>query len=190
MSDGKRFDLEDAWQVAGGIVMDMEPATERIQIAGSIRRKKPDVGDIEILVIPKTFQESTGDLFGTTKTASCLDGDIAGLIDKGVLDFRLNAKGSIIDGEKIKLLRHVDSGIPLDIFTTNEASWWNYMVCRTGPKESNVKIATRAKEMGMKWEPYSSGFLIRDTDSRIVCHSEREVFDAVELPYLPPEERK
>jgi hypothetical protein len=59
--------------------------------------------------------------------------------------------------------------------------WWNYLVCRTGPKESNIAISSAAKKRGWDWNPYGSGF---SRNGRIVeMKSERDVFKFVGLPW-------
>ncbi len=183
----QRFPLAAAQDVARDLVRNLSGACRRIKIAGSVRRGKPDVGDIEILAIPVMGMTDSGDLFGTPRPFSKLDLRLQNLVNKGILEYRKTKIGTVVNGEKIKLFRDLASGIPVDVFVTNEASWWNYLVCRTGPKKLNTMIAMRAKKMGLKWEPYSSGFLVPETGQRIICRSEREVFETVDLPYWNPE---
>ncbi|MBU2597552.1 MAG: hypothetical protein KJ757_08345 [Planctomycetes bacterium] len=51
--EGLVMELQKAKAIAEELKSLLEPACERITIAGSIRRQKPDVGDIELLCIPK-----------------------------------------------------------------------------------------------------------------------------------------
>ncbi len=90
-------------------------------------------------------------------------------------------------GPSNKLLRHVATGIPVDLFSTTAAAWSNYLVCRTGPAELNVEIARRARDLGWKWTPYGDGF-VRPGDRRVVTF-EAEVFQFVGLPALAPWDR-
>jgi DNA polymerase/3'-5' exonuclease PolX len=179
----KRFPLAQAQGLAQDLLKRLSGACHTIKIAGSVRRWKPWVGDVEVLAIPAFGKKNSGDLFGTPETVSLLDQRLEHLVSEGILEYRKNKKGSLTKGEKIKLFRDLETGIPVDVFTTTEESWWNYLVCRTGPKESNEAIAKRARTMGLKWEPYSSGFRVLETGVRIVCRSEREVFETVDLPY-------
>jgi DNA polymerase/3'-5' exonuclease PolX len=91
-------------------------------------------------------------------------------------------------------MRHVASGIPVDLFATTEACWHNYLVCRTGPAESNIRIAAAAKARGWKWNPYGEGFSrggpLAGPEEARALRSEREVFEFVGLPYTEPEERR
>jgi len=172
-----RVRAEEALQVAEALKARLAVFCERIEIAGSLRRRRPDVGDIELLVIPR----SQGNL-------DLLGGAVMRLVFDGVLEYRRNKKGSPMYGPQNKFLLHVASGIAVDIFSTTEESWSMALVIRTGPKESNIAIATAAKRKGWRLKAYGDGF---DTpNGHIRCSTEREVFELVGLPYLEPWERE
>ncbi|RYD50171.1 MAG: hypothetical protein EOP83_24365, partial [Verrucomicrobiaceae bacterium] len=57
-----RFPREAALVVAGELVHLLGPVCERIAIAGSLRRDKPEVGDVEILFVPR-IEERPLDMF-------------------------------------------------------------------------------------------------------------------------------
>src|SRR5262245_14058081 len=61
-SVGSRMSLARATQYAAQFVLLIADACERVAVAGSIRRQQAQVGDIEVLAIPKLLQQST--LFG------------------------------------------------------------------------------------------------------------------------------
>lgn len=172
------MELEKAKAIAETLKSLLEPACEKITIAGSIRRQKPEVGDIELLCIPKYVA-------GLDQ----LDREIGALtFQQDILGYRRNKRGSIIYGPKNKLLLHKESGIGVDIFSTDEKCWPVALVVRTGGKETNIRIATEALKMGYKFHAYGSGF--STPHGEIVCRSEREVFEAVGLPYREPWERR
>ena len=50
------MNLQQAQQIAERIKSELAPHCDRIEIAGSIRRKKPEVKDIEIVCIPKPYE--------------------------------------------------------------------------------------------------------------------------------------
>ncbi|MBA7531735.1 hypothetical protein ES705_23956 [subsurface metagenome] len=171
------MELKKAKVIAEKMKALLESSCERIDIAGSIRRQKPDVGDIELLCIPKYVAG-----------VDMLDAKIQTLIQLNVLDYRLNKLGSRVYGAKNKLLRHVESGIGIDIFSTTEECWPVALVVRTGGKTTNRRIATAALRKGYQFHAYGRGFTT--PQGEIVCHLEREVFEAVDLPYQAPEERR
>jgi DNA polymerase/3'-5' exonuclease PolX len=182
----QKFPRADALAVVIQLMPRLEPACLRLIVAGSLRRRKELVGDIEILYIPR-FHDTRNDLFKPT-LSNLTDIALQQLITEGILEQRRNAIGTISWGEKNKLARHLPSGIPIDLFAANSENWFNYLVCRTGPGESNIRISSAALAKGWKWKPYSPGFL--DAEHHLVpVHSEREVFELVGLPYLEPCER-
>lgn len=182
-----RFDRELALRVAKEIGDELQPATSRLVVAGSLRRGKATVGDVEIVYIPKEeLRPDPKDLFASIKVNRA-DEVIADLEASYTLVRRKNVNGSEMFGPKNKLMGHRSTGIPVDLFSADEANWWNYLVCRTGPAESNTRICMAAQARGWKWNPYGPGFS-RGEEMRPM-HSEEEVFEFVGLPYLPPEER-
>jgi len=171
------MELEKAKVIAEQVKALLEPACERITIAGSIRRRKPDPGDIELLCIPKY----------NAGIIDQLDGVIGLLIGQEILGLRRNKLGSTIYGPKNKLLVHLESGIGVDVFSTTQEQWPVALFVRTGGKETNKEIAARALARGLRFHAYGRGFTT--PNGEIVCHSEREVFEAVGFGYLEPWER-
>lgn len=183
----QRFNRAVAMDVATEIVGELAGSCERIKIAGSLRRNKPDVGDIEILYIPKTGELAEDELFALPRNLA--DMAIERLQRDHILTRRQNVNGSEVFGEKNKLMRHTLSGIPVDLFATTAAAWFNYLVCRTGGAASNTRIASLAKARGYQWSPYSAGFTDLNDGRVFPMGSEEEVFEFVGLPYEEPEER-
>ena len=170
------MELQKARAIAEDLKTRLEVGCERVTIAGSIRRQKPFPTDIELLCIPK--YDSGIDQ---------LDREIGALFVKGILDYRRNKLGSKVYGEKNKLLLHKPSGIGVDLFSTTRGCWAVALVVRTGGKVTNQRIATAALRKSWRFRAYGDGF---DTpDGHVTCSTEQEVFEAVGLPYLPPEER-
>ncbi len=170
------MELSRAQVIAEEIMSLLDGSCWRKVVAGSIRRRKPDVGDIEILCIPRF--EGAGD---------SLDRRVQGLMFQGVLALRLNKLGRKVYGPKNKLLLHVPSGFGVDIFSTTEECWPVSLVVRTGGEKTNLRIATAALQLGYQFHAYGSGFTT--PRGEIICRSEREVFEAVGLPYREPWER-
>lgn len=171
------MELEKARAIAERLKALLTAACERVEIAGSIRRQKPEVGDVELLCVPKYIAG-----------VDMLDAKVQTLIQLGTLDFRRNKLGSKIYGPKNKLLVYVETGIGVDVFSTDEESWPVALVVRTGGKATNQRIATAALKKGYRFHAYGRGFTT--PTGEIVCHSERAVFEAVDLPYQEPWERR
>ena len=189
MSEKQKFPYAVANELATRLALTMAGVCDRLIVAGSIRRLKPEVGDIEFVYVPKKeTRPDSGDMFASN-SVDLADEKLFGLINSGVLAMRKNVKGQTTWGDQIKLARHVETGIPIDFFPIPEASWWNYVVCRTGPKESNVAICMAAEKRGLQWKPYTAGFMDVATMQIIPVFSECEVFEKVGLPYYEPKDR-
>ncbi len=187
MSD-TRYQYQSAIKVAVIIQEYLRPACERIVIAGSLRRMKDDVGDIELLYIPKIMERPGLDMF-EPDVINVADEAINALLADGLLRKRLNKNGGTAWGSMNKLAVDAITGIPVDLFLTTETAWFNYLVCRTGPADSNTEIASRAKAAGWKWNPYGEGFT-RLADGKVMpMRSERQVFEFVGMAFCEPSGR-
>lgn len=179
-----------AIEVARELVAVLKPHCEpdRIIVAGSLRRLKPQVGDVEILYIPRTeMRPVVGDMFAQSRV-DLVDLAVRDLMASRILELREGEGGHKSYGPKNKFVRHVGTGIPVDLFATMETSWFNYLVCRTGSKENNMAIAEAAKAKGWHWNPYGSGFTTGGGSSHQVT-SEADVYDFVGLPFKEPKDR-
>jgi DNA polymerase/3'-5' exonuclease PolX len=185
----QRYPWPQAWIVAEEICDRLRAGCSRIVIAGSLRRRRPDVGDIEILYIPVIYTApDPKDLFAV-QTVNSADIRIRAMEAGGILDRRLNFLGRQAYGPKNKLVRHIASGIPVDLFAATEENWFNYLVCRTGPADLNTRICMAAKEKGWKWNPYGAGYSNAAGEIQRM-DSEAAVFSFVGMEYLEPERRK
>jgi DNA polymerase/3'-5' exonuclease PolX len=193
MSDKPRWPHADGLTIAGEIYAALEPVCERIIVAGSLRRRKPTVGDVEILYIGRTETRPDPDDMFATITVNLADEVIAELERTGRLERRRNVNGSEMFGPKNKLMRYRASGMPVDLFAATRENWWNYLVCRTGPADSNTRIASAAQYRGWKWHPYGSGFSRENEEGEreeftVTC--EEDVFRFVGLPFAEPSNRR
>jgi len=187
MSDRQKFSASEAWEVARPLAFALEQVCERVEIAGSLRRKKPQVSDIELLFIPK-MGDSGADFFEKTEI-SLADRLIDGWLQDGLLAKRPSKTGVFTWGNSNKLAIHVPSGIPVDLFATTAEKWWNALVCRTGGKENNLLLTKAALAKGFSFEAYGKGFRnLRGCEDH-QCTSERDVFDFIGLPYKEPQDR-
>ena len=159
---------------------------ERIAIGGSLRRNKPDVGDIELPFIPRMSSRPEG-LFDTrivdvgSERCEVLPRD-------GILAKRPNVNGHFAWGESNKLAIHVPSGIPVDLFRTCPEKWFVSLVVRTESKDTNLRLTTGAQKQGGRLLAHGSG--VQWSDGTITqAISERHGFELCQVPYLEPEQR-
>lgn len=186
MSEKRKFPHAAALAVAEELQALLAPACKRIAIAGSLRRLKPEVGDIELLFIP-IFTSRPDGLFDCSLVDVC--SEVAeGLLARGVLAKRPNVNGSFTWGERNKLAIHVPSGIPVDLFGTSEANWWVSLVVRTGSKETNLALTTGANKRGASLMAYGNG--VKWSDGTITpATSEEHVFEMCGVTYKEPQHR-
>ena len=178
----RTWPLAQATQVAEELITLLRPACERIEVAGSIRRQKTQVGDIELLAVPKEAVTTTVWL-----ERPPLDARILQLMGGGILKYRLNKNGSRTYGPFNKLLVHTPSGISIDLFSTTLANWGQGLVIRTGPKEFNIKMMARLKALGLQGHVNQP---IQDQNGDpLPCPTEEILFRLLGWRFRPPEER-
>lgn len=177
--------FKEGHHVALSLAELIRPQCERIEIAGSLRRKAPWVGDIEIVCAP---------LFGADPLSLFGDGQVSLLHPR--LD-ELLASGTIQEDPERKCWgekhRHfLFMGAPIDLFiVTGPAHWGVIYAIRTGNAEFSKKLVTPKSaggylQMGQQVE---SGQLI-DRGQVVPCPEEEDFFRAIGAPLLPPEARR
>jgi len=188
MSDKPKFARAVALEVAREVCALLKPHCEpdRLIVAGSLRRRKEQVGDVELVYVSK-LELAAADLF-SVDSVPVVDRVLSGLLAAGTVGKRHTVTGAETWGPKNKLAFHIASGVPLDFFATTEAAWFNYLVCRTGGAANNTWIAGAALRKGWRWNPYGAGFTDRSGEL-VPVRSEREAFELVGLPYREPWER-
>ena len=113
-----KVDLLKAEELANKIVKHISPAMVRCQVAGSVRRKKPVVGDIEIVGLPADGEELVR-----------LLGEVGTPIKPGVpgvVPWPLKPSG------KYMRLHLPEIGCNLDLFNAHELNWGGVLLMRTG----------------------------------------------------------
>ena len=155
--------LSEALPRAESIVTELKKfdAVDKIIIAGSLRRMRETIGDIDILVVSNR-PRAVMDAF------TSLDG-VEDIVAKG------DTKSSIV-------LR----GINVDLRVVDEASFGAAAHYFTGSKHHNIRIRELGMKQGLKINEYG----IFRGDERIGGEDEADVFASVGLAYIPPELRE
>lgn len=199
VSEKSRIPLADARLLAAEVVAMLEPACERIEIAGSIRRQRPDVGDIEIVAIPR-YQDVPIGLFGDrTEHVDLLADLVTDLLAAGTFEPRPDKNGHVAVNGKARRLLYED--FALDLFATDAECWGSVFLLRTGPAEFNKAMVAKRSAGG--WLP--RGFFFRDGriwklpapyDANLVEHAwklatpeEADVFRVLGFEYVEPQQR-
>ena len=181
---------DSAKGLAEKLAAELAPYCDRIEVAGSIRRGKPDPKDIELVVIPR-FNEARGvNLLGEMVVlgqANLLENGLAWLFAgrEWALDQALKR-----NGPKYKRLVHLNSGICCDLFIVTVESWGVQFTIRTGPGDFSKEMVTRALHLGMQVDGGQLWRVHRDGTRTVVpTLTEHDFFAALRVPFLLPPDR-
>lgn len=162
-AEEKRISIGVALKLADEIVGWMKKGgVDRIVPAGSLRRMKETIGDIDILCTGtdgKAIIEHFTNFEGRQR-----------ILAKG------DTKGSIT----------VSDGYQIDLRVVPDDCFGAALQYFTGSKAHNVKLRTIAREMGLKISEYG----VFRGDKRIAGKEEEDVYSVLGLPWIPPEMRE
>ncbi len=157
-----RMLLGEALDLAGYVLGQISMYCDRVQYAGSLRRMKETVGDIDILAV----------------------GDGALIMDKFTSMDRVT---EVIAKGETKSSVLMDNR-QVDIRVVEPHQWGAALQYFTGSKEHNVHLREIAKEKGLKINEY--GVFDVSTGERIAGATEEEIYGALGLVFIPPELRE
>lgn len=141
------------------------PQAQRGDIAGSLRRYRPTIGDVDILIVA----DDAAPIMEAFVTRS----DVARVLGHGP------TKSSI------ELLQ----GLQVDVRVLPAARYGTALSYFTGSKDHNVRLREIALKQGLSLN--ESAFSNVETDEEVVlCATEEEVYTTLGLPYIPPELRE
>lgn len=191
MSGGERIPLDEALGAARALAYLIKDACVRVEIAGSIRRKKPTIGDIDLVVEP--FVADVFDMFGEAsgETANLTDERLQELVAAGKVGKRLDRNGRPTWGEQLK--RATYHGLNVDIQSVLDVDTWGmWMLIRTGPADFNCRMVTPRWQGGLlpPGMEVRDGFQLWRMGARVPTPTEQDVFAAYGLDYVEPEARQ
>jgi DNA polymerase (family X) len=163
--DKARLSLPEAQSIAEDFVEGLRglPGVEQVMPAGSLRRRKETVRDIDILVTSKD--------------------------PRPVMDaFTALAPGSVIQSKgDTKSSVRTAAGVQVDCRVIERKSFGAALLYFTGSKDFNVKLRMLAQKAGYKINEY--GVFTRDGEP--ACgKTEEEIFQFLKMQYIPPEMRE
>jgi DNA polymerase (family X) len=176
--------IEDYRRIAGRFLLDAAeaqadkisehlrhyPGVEKATPAGSLRRGRETVGDLDILV---------------TGPACCDDAERQKLIDHII---KLPGLMEILACGENKVSFRLRGGMQVDVRFLPPDSFGAAMQYFTGSKGHNVALRQRALKMGYTLNEYSLARL--DNQQVVASKSEDEIYSALKLDYIPPELRE
>ncbi len=145
--------------IADQICRFLENHAERVTFAGSLRRMKETVHDVDILAASLNPQ-ATMDAF-----------------------LKMPMVRAVLAGGGTKASVHVDDDLQIDLRVIEPKSWGAAMHYFTGSKAHNIRMRERAIKMGFKLNEYG---LFDANDKCVAGETEEEIFAKLGLPYIPP----
>ena len=161
------MDIIEAKNIADRVVKQLKPHCERIEIAGSIRRERPNPKDIEIVAIPKPYN------------IGLFESGIATVVNKWQ-----KIKGELPCKYTQRLL---PKGIKLDLFFAQLENWGLIFAIRTGSADYSHKVlASTWSKLGYK---SVNGVLTKD-DQSVPVYEEIDLFNLLGISYVEPKLRE
>lgn len=164
-----RVRIGTAWAVMEAVraAVAALPGVKRVEPAGSLRRGRETIGDIDLLCVaasPADTIAAFAKLPGVAKVLAAGDTKGSALVDAG--------------GEAIQVDLRV---VPEESF----GAAWQYF---TGSKEHNVRLRELAGKRGWTLNEYALTEI--DTGRVLASHQEQDIYAALGLPWIPPELRE
>jgi DNA polymerase (family 10) len=172
---GSRLRLVDADELVAPLVAHLRghPGVERLEVAGSYRRRLETVGDVDLLAIAT---------------------DAAGVMERFTTYPRV---ASVAMAGETRGTVVLESGLQVDLRILPRGSYGAALQYFTGSKAHNVKLRTRAVGMGLSISEYGvvgaggkGGKGGEGSGGRVAGETEESVYAAVGLPWIPPELRE
>lgn len=160
----RRILLVECDQISSHLVSYLEKCEDikKIEVAGSARRRKETVGDVDIVVTGENFKKII-DYFTSYN-------NVSSIISKGT------TRSSVI----------LSSGLQVDLRVFKEESFGAGLYYLTGSKSHNIEVRTIAKKMGMKINEYG----VYKGKVNIASKTEADIFKVMNLDFIPPELRE
>ncbi len=173
-SAGDRQRIGLAYAVAMMFIEDLQglPTVEKIQYAGSLRRGKETIGDIDILIASPGYKQEKAAIFDAFVNHVA----VADVLAHG------ETKASVRTHDESKQMQ-------VDLRVVAPESFGAALMYFTGSKQHNVKMRERAISRGLSLNEYA--LTKNDKDGDVVASAtEEEVYAALDLAWVPPELRE
>jgi DNA polymerase (family 10) len=161
-----RMLIHDADALMAGLVERLREVrgVRRIEVAGSLRRRRPTIGDLDLLAA----------VDDPAAVIAALDG--LREVDKVV------AAGT----DKTSIL--LADGPRVDLMVCTPEAWGTHLVHFTGSKDHNIALRGMALDRG--WSLSEKGWKVIETGELLLDAEEADVYERLGMPWIPPEIRE
>ena len=162
-----RLLIHDADALMAGLIDRLREAkgVRRLEVAGSLRRRRPTIGDLDLL--------------------AAVD-DPAAVI--AALDNLQEVDKVVAAGTDKSSILLAESGLRVDLMVCPPAAWGTHLVHFTGSKDHNIALRGMALDRG--WSLSEKGWKVIDTGELLLDAEEADVYERLGLPWIPPEIRE
>lgn len=170
------MNLATAQRLAERIAAEVGEFCERVEIAGSIRRRRPNCNDVDLVVLPKPGR----------------------LLE---LQGRFHRSCKVVSEGVQNAMYELRNGVQVDVFFAHHEvkdifgevhvhrNFGSLLLCRTGSKEHNIYLIQVAKARGLIWRPYD-GVYCQEDGRMLASAEEGEIFEALGIDFVAPERRE
>jgi DNA polymerase (family X) len=158
----QRFAYEEVKPIAKKLMSTIKrlPSVSKIETAGSFRRKKSTVGDLDILVVAD---------------------DPMKVMEK------IKKLGTVLVSGSTKTSIRLESGLQVDVRVVNETEYGAALLYFTGSKQHNIELRKKALTLGLTLNEYALTEL--KTKKWVAGKTEQEIYIKLGLKYTKPEDR-
>lgn len=178
--------LEPARRLAELIRGILAPFCEKLEIAGSIRRQRPEVSDIDFVVLPKYGHLAGLKARCQRRCRVVKDGEQNYIVAMPISAAQREQLGH--SGWEVQIDIFIAHAGKRDLLQSIPSNYGSLLLCRTGSTAHNIWIVERAKANYMTWKPYEGVF---DPEGYCVAaETEEEIFRMIGVDWLAPERRE
>lgn len=181
MSEGQKVTLAKAQRLGERVIEVLRPYVSRVEFAGSIRRERAHVSDVEIVLAPRMEPEG---LLGESGPSAALEGIRLALARFGRLVKNGDRYIQVAEAFKTDAF----DGMKVDVFMVHPPAQWGVIFAiRTGPADLSELVVTKMKRRGFR--TVDGHVELVSTGKVVETPSEDHFFACAGLPCLEPHHR-
>jgi DNA polymerase (family 10) len=173
--------LSEAENYAKEVCEAIRPFVNRAEVVGSIRRRRPEINDVDIIAIPPddaAWRDIPRILFKKLK---------ASIVKRGNELITVLIPDKSTPNDERTPFTGMHGMVQVDLYRATPETWGVLELIRTGSKEHNVKLCAHAL---MNHMMLSAAKGVIKEGKVIASVTEQEIFAALNMPYIEPQDRE